>query len=247
MRINDLGTKISKIDKVSENLSLLCNRIENIQSKVGHLEKFTGNLGNSIGEIKKTQIGLKGDVEETVKEIRELKSVNEQLQSKITDLQARSMRDNLLFFGLAEYRGNNRENCASLIDQFCEAELHLYGIKANIERAHRIGRYLHNKTRPIVAKFSNFRVRENVRASAYKLKNTDYSVREQFLREIVEKRKALMPILHSALGQNKKAELKYDKLYISGKLYKGGTIRETEGDRDEHDEDEPVECQTQDT
>lgn len=57
-----------------------------------------------MGEIKKSQTSLKGDVEETVKEIRELKLANKQLQGQITDLQARSMRDNLLFFGLAEYR-----------------------------------------------------------------------------------------------------------------------------------------------
>lgn len=36
------------------------------------------------------------------------------------------MRDNLFFFGLVEYRGENRENCFNLIDDFCEVEL---GIK----------------------------------------------------------------------------------------------------------------------
>ena len=53
IRINDLDTKISKIDKVSEDLSYLCSRIENLQSMVGHLEKHTGNMGNAMGEIRK--------------------------------------------------------------------------------------------------------------------------------------------------------------------------------------------------
>lgn len=65
-----------KIDKVSIDLIVLCDCIENIQIRVGNLEKFIGNLGNLMGEIKKFQISLKGDVEEIVKEIRELKLVN---------------------------------------------------------------------------------------------------------------------------------------------------------------------------
>lgn len=95
-----IGELDAKIDKVSTDLTALCDRIENIQSRVGNLEKFAGNLGNSMGEIKKSQTNLKGDVEETVKEIRELKLANKQLHGQITDLQARSMtgRDNLPFF-----------------------------------------------------------------------------------------------------------------------------------------------------
>ena len=95
-------------------VSYLCSCIENLQSRVGHLEKHTGNMGNAMGEIRKSHMHLSSNVKETKKEAKELKLVNEQLQSKITDLQARSIRENLLFFGLAEYRVRGRENCAGL-------------------------------------------------------------------------------------------------------------------------------------
>ena len=75
IRINDLDTKISKIDKVSEDLSYLCSRIENLQSRVGHLEKHTGNMGNTMGKIRKSQIHLTSNVEETKKEVKELKLI----------------------------------------------------------------------------------------------------------------------------------------------------------------------------
>lgn len=248
IRIGELDAKMSKIDKVSSDLTILCDRIENIQTRVGNLEKFTGNLGNSMGEIKKSQTSLKGDVEETVKEIRELKLANKQLDGQITDMQARRMRDNLLFFGLAEYRGSGNENCVNLINEFREAELNIVGIKDNIERAHRIGRFQYNKTRPIVVKFSNFRVRESVRTSGYKLKNKQYNIREQFPKEIVEKRKALMPILRKALEENRRAVLKYDKLFIDGKLYMGetGNTINTEAGRDDPEDDEPADILTED-
>ena len=64
-------------------------------------------------------------VEETKKKVKELKLVNEQLQGKISDLQARSMRDTLFFFGLAEYRGRGRENCVGLVSDFFETELNI--------------------------------------------------------------------------------------------------------------------------
>lgn len=219
IRINDLDVKISKIDKVSKDLSYLCDKIETVQNRVSHLEKFTGNMGNTIGEIRKAQDHLKVDMKDTMKEVKELRLVNEQLQSKITDLQARSMRDNLLFFGLAEYRGHGRENCVNIINDFCETELGVSGVFENIERAHRLGKFDRNRTRPIVVKFSSFRVRENIRSNAFKAKNSNFSVREQFPKEIVQKRKSLIPVMERALRNNRRAVLKVDKLFIDGKLY----------------------------
>lgn len=61
---------MSKFDKVSSYLIVLYDRIDNIKIRVGNIEKFTGNFGNSMGDNKKSQKSLKVDVDETVKEIR---------------------------------------------------------------------------------------------------------------------------------------------------------------------------------
>ena len=76
--------------------------------------------------------------------MKELKFINGQLQSKTTDHQARSMRANLLFFGLTEYRGHGRENGAGLVGEFCENDLNISEILEKIERAHRIGKFNSN-------------------------------------------------------------------------------------------------------
>lgn len=101
------------------------------------------------------------------------------------------MRENLLFFGLAEeYRGEHRENCATLIDDFCEAELGLSNIGDNIERAHRIGalRGQSDHSRPIVVKFTSYRMRVKVREQTRKPAGTRYRIQEQFPKKIQEKR-----------------------------------------------------------
>ena len=86
-----------------------------------------------------------------------LKAINDD----VIDLQARSMRDNLLFFGFAEPQtpdDRRPENCAESILNYCEKELNIPNASANIklERAHRIGRYEHAKIRPIVVKFNHY-------------------------------------------------------------------------------------------
>ena len=101
------------------------------------------------------------------------------LNSKIVDLQSQSMRENLLFFGLAEHPGQDRENCVNPIEDFCETELEIEGIGDSIERAHRIGKFNGTaSSRPIVVKFASFRDRERIRMSVIKLKNTPFSIRE---------------------------------------------------------------------
>lgn len=65
-------------------------------------------------------------------------------------------------FGLAEYIGEYRENCSSLIDNFCEAELGIKEVGQHIERAHLLGKrnMQSENPRPIVVKFSTYRMRE---------------------------------------------------------------------------------------
>ena len=126
------------------------------------------------------------------------------LNSKIVDLQSRSMRENLFFFGLAGHRGQGRQNCVNLIEDFCETELEIEGIGNSIERAHRIGKFNGTASgRPVVLKFASFSDRERIRMSAIKLKNTRFSIREQFRIEVVERRKVLYHVMKRALQEKK--------------------------------------------
>jgi hypothetical protein len=90
----------------------------------------------------------------------------------------------------------------------------------NFERVHRAGPLQNNhRPRKIVAKFSAFKQREEVRGLAKNLKDTNYFVNEQFPPEIVEQRKKLLPTMKKARSDGKKAYISYNKLYIDGKLW----------------------------
>ena len=55
--------------------------------------------------------------------------------------------------------------------------------------------------------------------SATKLKNTRFSIREQFQREVVERRKVHYPVMKRALQEKRGVSMVVDKLYIDGRLY----------------------------
>ncbi|KAK3092735.1 hypothetical protein FSP39_006730 [Pinctada imbricata] len=128
------------------------------------------------------------------------------------------MRDNLLFFGPAEPVDDSRENCISLTDQICSDKLGIDSpsVGQSIDRAHRIGRRNRGgKYRPIVVKFNDYKVREKVRSQSYRLRNTRYSIQEQYPKPISDRRKELQPIMHEARRRGDHVTLVKDKLYIN--------------------------------
>jgi Asp-tRNA(Asn)/Glu-tRNA(Gln) amidotransferase A subunit family amidase len=156
-----------------------------------------------------------------MKKVDKLERDNEMLCNKIVDLQARSMRDNLLFFNMPE---NDKENTTEMIHDLLENKLEIEDArnKIKIDRSHRIGRVRvgNNKPRPIVVKFNFHQDREYVRMNAKKLKGTKIGISEQFPEEIESIRKTLYPELKEAKREGKRAKIVKDKLIIEGQVYR---------------------------
>ncbi|KAK3084017.1 hypothetical protein FSP39_006780 [Pinctada imbricata] len=129
------------------------------------------------------------------------------------------MRDNLLFYGIAERLDGEKENSIALISDFCADLLNIDDFRQFIDRVHRVGRRIHNKYRPIVVKFSNFNMHEEVRRAANRLRNTRFALSEQFPKDVNDRRKALLPVMKSAKRQGKQVKLVKDVLYIDGRKY----------------------------
>mgnify|MGYP006890280533 FL=1 len=71
--------------------------------------------------------------------------------------------------------------------------------------------------RSIVAKFHNFKERELVRKQGKALESSRLYVNEHFPKEVVDKRRRLLPKLKEARQQGKSAWLSYDTLYVDGR------------------------------
>lgn len=142
------------------------------------------------------------------------------------DMQCRSMRDNLLFYKIPEAINETDADCADKVLGLIEDTMGIDNARNNIKlhRAHRIGRFNPTKVRPIVAKFAFYPDREKVRMNAGKLKETQYGISQQFPKEVMDKRRELVPLMKQARREGKDAYIVVDKLYINKVLYKQGTI-----------------------
>lgn len=58
------------------------------------------------------------------------------INNKIIDLKSRTMRDNLIFYGITE--GGTTENCTSLVKNLIETQLCIKTEVMKIDRAHRL-------------------------------------------------------------------------------------------------------------
>lgn len=97
-----------------------------------------------------------------------MKKKNESLDAKLTDLEPRSMRENLMFYGIAE--GGDNEDCEQLVKGMCVDHLHMRGDYVHVmifDRAHRVGQKSASKIRPIVVKFHYYSEREYVRQKSF--------------------------------------------------------------------------------
>ena len=155
--------------------------------------------------------------------LERLENDNKKLQEKMTYLQSKSMRNNLIFTNLPEDENERSENTERklrqvLVDKLKMAQDAVDNLK--LERVHRMGIPRSRYSRNIVCKFSLFKDREEVRKRSSYLKGTNFFVQEQFPSEIVEKRKLLLPKLKEAKRDGKKAWLSYDTLYVDGKPFK---------------------------
>jgi hypothetical protein len=118
------------------------------------------------------------------------------------------MKNNLIFIGLHEVSNENTED---LLRDFLYSEL---GIDYKIEfcNVHRFGRNSWGRC-PIVARFLYFADLQ------YTLRNRPFGIKQQFPREIENRRKQLYSIQRDAKRRGKRVTLVRDRLYINNELY----------------------------
>ncbi|XP_060556293.1 uncharacterized protein LOC132716967 [Ruditapes philippinarum] len=156
--------------------------------------------------------------------ITDLEDRNKKLNDDLVYIQSQSMRNNLIFTNIDEAPTGNNEDCEQVIRTFLTDKMKIANDlvkEMKFERVHRIGNHGRNgKPRNIVAKFNLFKERELVRKSGVALKGTNCYVNEQFPKEVIDKRRELLPKLKEARQKGNKAWLSYDTLYIDGKAQK---------------------------
>lgn len=125
-------------------------------------------------------------------------------------------RSNLLFFGIQDDPSDTWSSAENKLLEICSEHLGITIDPARIERAHHLGKYGTGKCRPIIAKFTFFKDKQQILEKGHKLKGTPFAVREDFSAQTRLARKKLLAF---AKTKNTQFRLNVDKLRIDNCTY----------------------------
>ena len=159
-----------------EKLSLILSKVSVNESRV----KLIQNRLDSVFTIKSRVSAL----ENTIRSQHDRLKL---LEYRSLDIEARSRRKNLLFKGIPEDRN---ENCFDAVRQFISSKLHI-DRDMYLERAHRIGRFSVNRTRPIIVAFRDYCDTEDILNASNFLRDSNYGISKDYPNEIARARQSL--------------------------------------------------------
>ena len=176
-------------------------------------------------EVKSEIQGLKSQVND-IKQLSERvacveKKVDDNLaaiQARLDNLEGQSRRSNIILYGVPEADQESWEQTETRFKEVVSGKLGVQH-EVHIERCHRLGRKQQNKSRPIIAKMTFFKDKVRVMAQAHKLKESNLALSDDYTKAVREKRKKLLPHMHRARNNRKRATLTFDKLKIDDEIY----------------------------
>lgn len=140
------------------------------------------------------------------------------------DQEARSRRNNLIFYGLADVQN---EDTYRLLRQFIIDHLDLDLDEICIQRVHRLGSISKAKSfsqvprRPIIAAFRDYQDTEIILENAYKLYGTKFGIDRDYPKEIAQARKSLWEYQKATCSNRDRVKILYPaKLAVNGKVVK---------------------------
>jgi archaellum component FlaC len=211
------GVKVNVEPTLKDVMSMLLD----MNSKFDEMKDDMKDMKNSYDGLKEEVHGLREEVVDLRRVNDDLLNENEELKSKIgglerahDDLEGRSRRNNLLFYGVPKMEG---EDCEGIVKDIITDKLEL-GDDFEFDRVHRLGV---SKKSPIIARCTFFKQKTQILKAKKKLQETDntISIGEDFTKRVRELRRKLTPFLKRAKEEGKRATLIFDHLLVEGQKY----------------------------
>lgn len=137
-------------------------------------------------------------------------------QHEITDLKARSMRDNIIIRSKgATYKESRDENTDSVFQAFVGTEMRVAGAEnIHVARAHRMGHAFQDNNRMIIAKVPNQGDHSKIFANASALRNTNFSISKQIPPEMEERKQFAWKAFKKAKSERRPSRFEGSRLFV---------------------------------
>lgn len=194
---------IDIMNKLEEIKNVMNKQIQKLDLKVSNFQEQINVFVNKIESMEAENIELSSEIQI--------------LKTSLSGLQRKNKTNNLILYNVPNANDSNSQELETKVMIFLQNVL-----KANVELhdidfIRKIGRK--EAQGPILVKFVAFRKKMEVLKLSGNLKGTKISISQDYLYEVRQVRKQLLPYLHKARRSNCRAFLKYDKLIIDNELY----------------------------
>lgn len=179
--------------------------VADITVRLQAVEKMVNDLPNVQQELSITRQSL----------IRVEQEASE-LRARLDEGEDRSRRDNLLFYGLSDVSDENAHQSEEKIIAMARDKLDVHLSSGDIARAHRIGKYVAGKNRPLIAKFCSSKSKVILLSKKSTLRGSGLGISEDFSASTRHARKKLTEF---GIGLKVPFKLRYKKLYANKKCY----------------------------
>ncbi|XP_077516762.1 uncharacterized protein LOC144127737 [Amblyomma americanum] len=211
---------LAELKKLSSGQATIISDVQDIKNKLTTTEKTITDLIQRIADLEshyQNLATLKTDVECMQCNTEKATQLVRDLEARFDDAENRSRRCNLIFYGLFDPTPSESfADSEEVIIRHCSDQLDLSLDSKDIERAHRLGRHNTERQRPIIIKFASFKTKQMILSNGPKLKDTDFSIGEDFSRRVQNIRKQLVAF---AKSKTTKFSLRYKTLRIGPKRY----------------------------
>lgn len=190
-----------KLDNIKEDINM-------IRHQVGGLQRDMDSLNEHVGSLQKENESLKRSNEELLERLA-------RVERKADDLEGRSRRNNLLFYGLDREENETDISCEERLRELLTDQLEL-AEDIEFDRVHRVGP---KQNAPIIARCTHYKHKVKILRARQKLKGTRIFINEDFSERVRGVRKALRKCMGDLNKSGKKVNLVYDHLFVDGRKY----------------------------
>ena len=197
----------SNFQELVRSTNFACDQAQDAINHYTETTKLVNSVNESVCQIVNDNVALKKE--------------NSELKERLIRLESHQRRENLIFEGFDESRGETDFECYEKVVSAISRLPDINPYAVRISRCHRIGPYVRGRKRGIIVNFHWYGDRQFI-LKCRRFLPYGISVHEDFPQEIEDRRRVLKPILKTALKSEEfkgNTFLTVDKLIVKGKAY----------------------------
>ena len=162
--LNELKEEVRGLKEFLKQIDCKLECLTELKQELGSVAKNVEKIGQKVEDIEKRCDRIEERVCVMEEKNENAQNVLRMLEDRSIDQEARSRRNNMMFYGVRE---EDREDCVMVIKKILKESCNIKELV--IERAHRTGGSSEGNPRPIIAKFLDFNAKMLVKKAKQRL------------------------------------------------------------------------------